>query len=450
MQQQNYWTGGWAQPPTQMQQLPGTQALKNTGGSYSPLHALADVLGALWQKNSYEGALDYVGGDFKNQLESISTQAEIPGTMQQPQAQQQPVNILDNKQSFFPMEQQQVQPQTRAKTLDEYSKELKGLIPTSAKALMSKYGINAMQQVMPLLESEINDRIASYGRETLKGKRDELNALVQGGGMNEWQNKAKAYELYQDIMGLQKRLGEGDLDANTFAQMVANNNIKLSPIDVGNGTYMAATPANGGTFDMGEGQQAAYQNAGFLPKGLTPGQVQQGQQFNATMEQNERHYQQDYALKSYEVEQRVTTARAKVEAELKANGGKMSQQTMQNLRELYTQAAMNMRNWESTYGKEIGNENAVNPYLAEMQVYQRLLAEASGISDVVGSGGQVQGESQGKLGGYSEQDIIDTISDGMYHKGLTEAQARKKLQSLGADEETINKLISSAHAKGKG
>lgn len=54
----DYWHGGWAQQ-NPLRSLPGMQAAAMNGGTYGPLNALADLLGAYWQKKSMEGALGY-------------------------------------------------------------------------------------------------------------------------------------------------------------------------------------------------------------------------------------------------------------------------------------------------------------------------------------------------------------------------------------------------------
>ena len=54
----DYWRGGWAQQ-NPLRSLPGMQAAAMNGGTYGPLNALADLLGAYWQKKSMEGALGY-------------------------------------------------------------------------------------------------------------------------------------------------------------------------------------------------------------------------------------------------------------------------------------------------------------------------------------------------------------------------------------------------------
>ena len=54
----DYWRGGWAQQ-NPLRSLPGMQAAAMNGGMYGPLNALADLLGAYWQKKSMEGALGY-------------------------------------------------------------------------------------------------------------------------------------------------------------------------------------------------------------------------------------------------------------------------------------------------------------------------------------------------------------------------------------------------------
>lgn len=56
----SYWTGGWAEgSPNYMLSMPGTIGAQMNGGNYGPVQALADILGAYWQKQAYEGAIGY-------------------------------------------------------------------------------------------------------------------------------------------------------------------------------------------------------------------------------------------------------------------------------------------------------------------------------------------------------------------------------------------------------
>lgn len=72
-QQQDYWHGGWANAMPSMADLPGTQAVKMSGGTYGPLQALADMLGAYWMKRSTEGGLGYASSkDFTKELDAMT------------------------------------------------------------------------------------------------------------------------------------------------------------------------------------------------------------------------------------------------------------------------------------------------------------------------------------------------------------------------------------------
>ena len=67
----DYWRGGWADNP--MRGLPGTTASAMGGGAYGPLNALADILGAYWQKRNTEGALGYAGSkEMTRQLDAMT------------------------------------------------------------------------------------------------------------------------------------------------------------------------------------------------------------------------------------------------------------------------------------------------------------------------------------------------------------------------------------------
>ena len=73
---QDYWHGGWANGGM----LPGTRAAmtaKSAGGSYGPLNALADILGAYWQKKDRDDANKAIE-DYENNFDSLVSPGEAP------------------------------------------------------------------------------------------------------------------------------------------------------------------------------------------------------------------------------------------------------------------------------------------------------------------------------------------------------------------------------------
>lgn len=70
----SYWTGGWADgSPNYMRSMPGTIGAQLNGGNYGPVQALADILGAYWQKQAYEGALGYASSpEMKQGLDKMT------------------------------------------------------------------------------------------------------------------------------------------------------------------------------------------------------------------------------------------------------------------------------------------------------------------------------------------------------------------------------------------
>lgn len=70
----SYWTGGWADgSPNYMRSMPGTIGAQMNGGNYGPVQALADILGAYWQKQAYEGAIGYASSpEMKQGLDEMT------------------------------------------------------------------------------------------------------------------------------------------------------------------------------------------------------------------------------------------------------------------------------------------------------------------------------------------------------------------------------------------
>lgn len=70
----SYWTGGWADGSQNfMRAMPGTIGAQMNGGNYGPVQALADILGAYWQKQAYEGAIGYASSpEMKQGLDKMT------------------------------------------------------------------------------------------------------------------------------------------------------------------------------------------------------------------------------------------------------------------------------------------------------------------------------------------------------------------------------------------
>ena len=70
----NYWTGGWADGSQNfMRGMPGTIGAQMNGGNYGPVQALADILGAYWQKQAYAGAIGYASSpEMKQGLDKMT------------------------------------------------------------------------------------------------------------------------------------------------------------------------------------------------------------------------------------------------------------------------------------------------------------------------------------------------------------------------------------------
>lgn len=70
----SYWTGGWADGSQNfMRSMPGTIGAQMNGGNYGPVQALADILGAYWQKQTYEGAIGYASSpEMKQGLDKMT------------------------------------------------------------------------------------------------------------------------------------------------------------------------------------------------------------------------------------------------------------------------------------------------------------------------------------------------------------------------------------------
>lgn len=119
---QDYWRGGWANGGM----LPGTRAAmtaKQAGGSYGPLNALADILGAYWQKKDMDKRAEGYGKLMEpvnvNTGEVVSTPQFDMGTIQGAGAGgygNNPQDVSLMPQSGFGSEGYQLPPSTQAQS----------------------------------------------------------------------------------------------------------------------------------------------------------------------------------------------------------------------------------------------------------------------------------------------------------------------------------------------
>jgi hypothetical protein len=179
---QDYWRGGWADGG----KLPGSRAAmtaRQAGGSYGPLNALADILGAYWQKKDRDDANKAIE-DYEDNFDSLvspqeAPQVSAPSVLEGLTGGQEQSLIQPGQFGSDEWGKQNLQPQSKPLSVSEYAKNAKTAMSKAARNLARKYGYGNMQDVIKELQDITNQRVLSYAGQARDNFYDSLN---QNGG----------------------------------------------------------------------------------------------------------------------------------------------------------------------------------------------------------------------------------------------------------------------------
>ena len=307
---QDYWRGGWANA-LDMSHLPGSQGAAVSRGHYGPLNALADILGAYWQKDANDKAnkaVDEYEASFDSNM-APAPQLPAPTVM----------DGLMAKQGLQEAPAPQAMPQTKPLSWQEYSTKAKAQQSKLLRELSRKYGLANMREIVQHVQDVTNDKINAYGRQRM----DELSPQVFKGGLSqmsmpEWYKTAMEYKQIADSLGM-------PFDP---AQFLSTQAMKIGNVDAGGQIIQQAAPANGLPIGYdGNGNAVYTQRAGVVPKSMTPYQIQQAKQAAAnqrwkqynddrTFDQKERYNKASLGLRAKDVDSNVAYREWKIN-----NGG---------------------------------------------------------------------------------------------------------------------------------
>ena len=273
----DYWRGGWANQGM----LPGTQAAmtaKQAGGSYGPLNALADILGAYWQKKSERDVNKAVDELEANWDTDMAPQAPAMGSLmvaqdgQVPQAPQAPKPL----------------------SLNEYATQAKGKRAKLLRELARKHGYGAVQNILPMVDEVINGKILGYANTA----RDNVYGALQNASMETLPGLLKQVDEYNSVVS---PIGGTPIDLKGMLSMLGS---KVSNVDTGGQIRQVAAPANGlpysykPVYNKETGELAGYvpeytRPAGVFGKSMTPegaARVQETNRHNLASEgETQRH-----------------------------------------------------------------------------------------------------------------------------------------------------------------
>lgn len=271
---QDYWHGGWANGGM----LPGTRAAmtaKSAGGSYGPLNALADILGAYWQKKDRDDANKAIE-DYENNFDSLvspqeAPQVSAPSVLEGLTGGQEQSLIQPGQFGSKEWGEQNLQPQPKPLSVSEYATNAKTAMSKAARNLARKYGYGNMQDAIKELQDITNQRVLSYAGQA----RDDFYGAM-GGGLTQESLPAllKRADEYNSVV---VPLGGTPINLKDIVGMFAN---KVANVDTGGSIVQQVAPANGLAFrnvpvtdEQGNviGYRPEYtRTAGALGKSLSP------------------------------------------------------------------------------------------------------------------------------------------------------------------------------------
>lgn len=296
---QDYWHGGWANGGM----LPGTRAAmtaRQAGGSYGPLNALADILGAYWQKKDRDDANKAVE-DYENNFDSLvspqeAPQVSAPSVLEGLTGGQEQSLIQPGQFGSKEWGEQNLQPQPKPLSVSEYAKNAKTAMSKAARNLARKYGYGNMQDAIKELQDITNQRVLSYAGQA----RDNFyNSLNQNGGPSQASLPALLKQA-DEYNGVVTALGGTPINLKDVISMFAN---KVANVDAGGKIVQMATAANGLPYynvpeTDNQGNVIGYRPrytmpAGNVPKSLNPyqeGSLRETNRHNrATEGETQRH-----------------------------------------------------------------------------------------------------------------------------------------------------------------
>ncbi len=284
---QDYWHGGWANGGM----LPGTRAAmtaRQAGGSYGPLNALADILGAYWQKKDRDDANKAIE-DYENNFDSLVSPQEVPqvsapSVLEGLTGGQEQSLIQPGQFGSKEWGEQNLQPQPKPLSVSEYAKNAKTAMSKAARNLARKYGYGNMQDAIKELQDITNQRVLSYAGQA----RDDFYGAM-GGGLTQESLPAllKRADEYNSVV---VPLGGTPINLKDIVGMFAN---KVANVDTGGSIVQQVAPANGLAFRNvpvtdKQGNVIGYRpeytrTAGNVPKSLNPYQ-------KGSLEETKRHH----------------------------------------------------------------------------------------------------------------------------------------------------------------
>lgn len=463
---QDYWKGGWA--TAGMQGLPGTQGAAAHKVEYNPLHALADILGAYWQKKGYEGAMKRAAGigDELDQLtqpqqpqpqeqavmvqapetqlgEAVKSQAvsdmmqggqtpniDFLGVNQQgvqtPEAEavkrgMAAAQMAENQgQLQNPMQEYaaqtvqavQAQPQqVQPLSYNEYLGKAKALKATAMQEIIKKYGPQYAQMAEGMIDDAINQRVSAFGESVLSDKYNSLfgerKDLDTPNGRMAFLKDLGAYNI------LAKKIGSGEISPQFIKEYLDSNARKQSTVNLGNRVAVVESPANGGRFDDG----SSVRVAGELGMGMSPSDVANLQFRQSEARRAQANSDRDYAFKMQQFQTNYNLALKKLEESAKkgGEGGGISSQQVSSAKAILDAYS----DWEKN--NRAMNPDAKNPYEQQANYATQFLNNAIGNTDQQ----QAQGQSQG-----TGDAVGDWINEA-YKRGYTKEQIQAKLREKG-------------------
>lgn len=373
---QDYWRGGWAN--TDPMARPGTfgaQIDKN----YGPLHALADMLGAYWQKRNMDKADEYAGQFMQDFDKNMAGYDEAAPSRDIAPAKTGDMDSIDaeNVQPLNP------EPMSFA----DYRDKAEGLYSKAMRDLIRKYGVQNGERVGKTLRESLDRKISDYGNREANRLYDNLFATAGNintpSGLQGFLQQVGRHNNAMAQMGKKEMM----ISPQDVKGMVDAGRVNISPVNLGNRVSFVGSP-QAGRFDNG----AYVQEVGSGKIGISPAQQEQLRMQAENAKRAQANADRDYALRSAQFRLEVDKWKARLEqlaAQQEAGKGEGG---------ISSQAVQSAKTVLDLYSKF--NENPLNN--GQANPYEESAAQAMAVINAAMGGGQAQRQPQQQdLGGAS-------------------------------------------------
>lgn len=181
----------------------------------------------------------YVGMDENAKQKALQDQAEVA------QAKASVLNA-DPYQLKSGMEQYGFTGQRRPLSYQEIRDKAGQMKAQAMLQLSRKYGMATAQQVAPMIDQAVENRLKDYGGAVLLQQRSQIFNMFNNNTPSTPAEKNQAIMMINEYNTAAEQMGQPGIDMKVMQQLFKNQEIKLTPVDTGGQIHFVAVNANGG------------------------------------------------------------------------------------------------------------------------------------------------------------------------------------------------------------